>query len=350
MARTFGQLQHAIWFDDDFRALSGGAQWQYMVLLSQPNLNYAGVVAFQPRRWAGLAGNTTEQGVRQWINELVATRFVAVDEDTEELLIRSLIRNDGLWRQPNVFLAALNDAMSTLSVSLRRVLREELGRIPADEIAGKYADKVHTRLGEVLGCLPAAPISEPIPEPIPEPFGEPLPEPFPEGLAEPIAEPSTEPLEEGCVVVIGEVEVEGVVLTDVKSKELQLPSVVVAATRQNTTTPTQKQAKTVNQRANALASAYTDRQPMSKFPAIAGIVRKAINTGAYTDDDIAAALTRLADEGRSVTVETLRIELEGLTPQLAYGRASPGSKPSTTDQRVTQALRIAQQFAEQETV
>ncbi|MCW2601837.1 MAG: hypothetical protein JWM02_3666 [Frankiales bacterium] len=64
------------------------------------------------------------------------------------------------------------------------------------------------------------------------------------------------------------------------------------------------------QRINRLAKAYTDRVPMSNFPAIAGVVRKAVRAS-HGDEPILAALSRLAGDGRSVTTETLRIELEG---------------------------------------
>lgn len=69
--------------------------------------------------------------------------------------------------------------------------------------------------------------------------------------------------------------------------------------------------RSVNQRANDLAKAYHDRQPLSNFPAVAAIAKKAINAG-HADAAIVDALLRLADEGRGVTVETLRVELEGL--------------------------------------
>lgn len=70
-------------------------------------------------------------------------------------------------------------------------------------------------------------------------------------------------------------------------------------------------APTLNQRGNALAKVYTDHQPMSNFPAIAAIARKAIRAK-HSDQDIADALLRLASEGRGVTTESLRVELEGL--------------------------------------
>lgn len=71
---------------------------------------------------------------------------------------------------------------------------------------------------------------------------------------------------------------------------------------------------TVNQRANTLATHYTDRVPLSKHQAVAALLRRAINSELYTDQAIATALDRLIDAQRPVTADTLRIELEG-TPR-----------------------------------
>lgn len=66
-------------------------------------------------------------------------------------------------------------------------------------------------------------------------------------------------------------------------------------------------------RANRLAKTFTDRVRLSNFPAVAGVVRKAIKAN-YADAAIVDALGRLADDGRSVTTDTLRLELEGRPP------------------------------------
>lgn len=81
------------------------------------------------------------------------------------------------------------------------------------------------------------------------------------------------------------------------------PSFAAAA---NATTPTE------SQRANSITKAYRDLVPLSNFPAVAGIVRKAIRAGRYTDQEITEALTRMAADGRPVTTDALRIELEGM--------------------------------------
>lgn len=66
-------------------------------------------------------------------------------------------------------------------------------------------------------------------------------------------------------------------------------------------------------RANRLTKTFTDQVKLSNFPAVAGIVRKAVKAG-YTDQAIVDALSRLADDKRSVTTDTLRTELEGPAP------------------------------------
>lgn len=98
---------------------------------------------------------------------------------------------------------------------------------------------------------------------------------------------------------------------------------------------------TVTQRSKRITDDYAAVEPMCKWPAINGVVIKAIKSQKYTDNEIRDALLRLAAEGRSVTVETLRVELAGIPPR-------GGAKPSTTDQRVNAALELAAQYDAQE--
>jgi hypothetical protein len=78
-----------------------------------------------------------------------------------------------------------------------------------------------------------------------------------------------------------------------------------------TDTPNGVSAPTEGQRVNALAKRYTDLVPLSNFPAVAGVVRKAVRVGMWSDDEISQALGRLAEAGRSVTTDALRYELQG---------------------------------------
>jgi hypothetical protein len=79
---------------------------------------------------------------------------------------------------------------------------------------------------------------------------------------------------------------------------------------------------------------------MCNWNAVNGIVRKAIRSNRYADSEIGDALRRLAEEGRGVTVETLRISLDGFP--------TPSPRPSTTDARVGEGLRLAAKYAAME--
>lgn len=71
--------------------------------------------------------------------------------------------------------------------------------------------------------------------------------------------------------------------------------------------------ETLNQQTNRVAKTYTNHVPMSRFVAVAGIVRQALKI--YDESLVVDALDRLGAEGRPLTVDTLRIEIEGLPPR-----------------------------------
>ena len=191
MAREHARILTRIWSDAEFCALPIAEQRLYFQLLSQKNLSQAGVLPLQVRKLARGSAETTEEDVVATLKQLEAARFVFVDADTEEVLIRSFIRNDGVLKMPNVFKAALRAATTVESPLLREVLAEELRR---------------TRRKDALAVAeelsPTA--SETLPEPIPNP-SETLPEPlkvregFPEPQGEGEGEGEGEPFVDGWV-------------------------------------------------------------------------------------------------------------------------------------------------------
>lgn len=94
MARAHGRILTTIWSDPDWVALSQGAQRGYMLLLSQPKLTLVGLLDYLPSRWARLADDSSLASVEADIAELEASRFVVVDRNTDELLVRTLVRHD----------------------------------------------------------------------------------------------------------------------------------------------------------------------------------------------------------------------------------------------------------------
>jgi hypothetical protein len=125
----------AIWNDPDFLALEEGPQRLYMFLLSQPDLSHAGLVPLRIGRWAKKVAGGSRELIQKRIDTLAETRFVVVDDDTEELLIRTFVRNDGVYKQPKVMLRLREDAKQIESAALRAAFRTELDRLPLHELS-----------------------------------------------------------------------------------------------------------------------------------------------------------------------------------------------------------------------
>jgi len=136
-ARKHGRILSSIWDDDDFRALQPGPQRMYMFLISQPDLEQSGVIPLRERRWARSAAGMTSAVVADELQVLAQENFVVIDEDTEELLVRSLIRRDGVWKQPNVFKSAGDQILSVSSHKIKAALHEELSRLELEEANGE---------------------------------------------------------------------------------------------------------------------------------------------------------------------------------------------------------------------
>lgn len=167
MAREHARIQVDIW-SRDFTELGPDAQRLYFLLCSQKTINNAGVLPLQVSKWARGSKKTTVEDILEALDELVRERYVFVDEETEETLVRSFIRGDGIVKHRYMLKNALTVARQTESPTLRHVLAAELRRLGIPE-----ADRVAEELE-----------STPIPTP-PEPHSNGIPtasEPDPDGI------------------------------------------------------------------------------------------------------------------------------------------------------------------------
>lgn len=129
MAREHANIRLDMWGDDDWRALSMPAQWLYKLLLTHPQTNRAGVSDWRPNRLAPLARGVTASDVRSMAAELEERFFIVTDDDTEEVLIRSYVKHDGVMKQPNMAVTMANDWTGIASNRLRRVVAFEVQRL-----------------------------------------------------------------------------------------------------------------------------------------------------------------------------------------------------------------------------
>lgn len=190
MARLFGRILSSIWDDADFLALDDGEQRMYAFLLSQKNLNHAGLLQLTLGKWARKARNSTRERLVAQLQALDAARFIVLDFETEEVLVRTLVRNDSVYKQPRVMGAMVSDAREIESLRLRAALLAEVDRVPLDELNDKPGDKggpsIRAQVTQHIADLRAA--FGPIPTP-PHPPRYPLDEPPIEDLAEPPYDP-----------------------------------------------------------------------------------------------------------------------------------------------------------------
>lgn len=164
----YGKLFSRIWSDPDFTALTARAQQVYAMFCSHSNRNMAGVLPLTLRRWVKSTSDATTENLTAALEELSANKFVVVDWDTEELLVRTFVRNDEVYRQPNLMKSARRYALQVESPTLRWALHDEFSRLPEH----KDADDTASTAKALVAGLERTPS-----EPLPEPFGEPLPEP-----------------------------------------------------------------------------------------------------------------------------------------------------------------------------
>ncbi len=226
MPRDHARVLVRIWADEDWTALSMNAQRRYHLLLSQERVNAAGVQDLRLQRWSQGARDDSLEQVKADLNELHEHRFIVVDTTTEEVLLRSYMRNDEVWKIPNSMKSALTAAQQIQSRHLRTVLVGELRRlvdlIPEGRVDKKsnrdavtaVADLLEQSLAKGSGNPSAKGYRKGSANPYPNPSNlgpfrqakntrsNTVSEPLPEGLTEPLAEPLPEPL--GIGVGVGD--------------------------------------------------------------------------------------------------------------------------------------------------
>lgn len=126
MAHDFTKINTAIWSDDDWRSLTRDEHWLYFLLVTHPQRSAASVCDWRPGRLAALAANTTASEVRAIGTSLQSKRFLLIDEDTEEVLIRPHLKFDERMKQPNSAKAVANAHAGTASKKIQRVIVFEL--------------------------------------------------------------------------------------------------------------------------------------------------------------------------------------------------------------------------------
>lgn len=293
MARKYANILTAIWRNEDFRALTAEEQRMYLQLTSQPDISAAGVLPLSITRWSAQARNTPPAAITAALEGLARGRFVIYDARTEELLVRSFVRWDGGYTNSKRRPVIRDAAQEVLSPVIRRALALEFKRLGLPDW-----------LPDAVADSPSDALSDTAPDDEPQEIGDDL---FSQGNR--VSDTPSDAVSPSERVVV----TKGLYLEPQPTTRnpQHSPTVSPPATAPD-------EPLTINQRSKQITDAYHAIEPMCIWVAVNGIVKKAIQANRWTDDAIREALLRLAKEGRTVTVNSLRVELDGLTP-----RASP---------------------------
>lgn len=152
MARDHARIKLSMWADPEWRSLKMSSQWLYQHLLGSPTLGYAGNADWRPKRIAHMCGDGKANYIEYAAVQLEERHFVIIDRDTEEALVRSFVRHDGLLHQPNVAIAAVKAWEGMASEVLRGVFAHEINRLMDDQADAAAWTNNHSaaRLDDVL--------------------------------------------------------------------------------------------------------------------------------------------------------------------------------------------------------
>jgi hypothetical protein len=177
---SYAPLYHSIWTDEDFAGLSPNSKLLYIMLVSHPKLTRCGALDLMPTRWSKATG-MTRADVDQALDELADAHFVLVDYDSEELAVRSKVKNDrpGTWMHVKAVWKAWEAIESrTLRDALTREFTDECWAFqekapsPCDRASDTHSDThsesagdTHSR--EALAPVPVSSTCTPTP-PLPD--------------------------------------------------------------------------------------------------------------------------------------------------------------------------------------
>lgn len=129
MANSGALIKESIWRDRDFRNLPRLTQCTYMQLLSQKEIDCAGLLTLNMPLLAKGCEELNADDLENDLAVLEERRFVFVDFDTFEVFVRAYMRTAQVVKSPNVRKSALKSARMVESPRIRREVAAELRRL-----------------------------------------------------------------------------------------------------------------------------------------------------------------------------------------------------------------------------
>ncbi|MDV6277987.1 hypothetical protein R3Q06_31375 [Rhodococcus erythropolis] len=160
MAREYARVRLNMAEDAEYLDLTVDAQHLYAnILLIDPSLSYCGIADWRPVRLTQRAKDLTIDRIMAAAAVLEQARFALFDPDTEEVLVRTLVRNDELLRNPKMALSVVKAYQGVASRVLRSAVVAELKK--AREVQSDFSSWTSPMSKDALARLLDLPALDP---------------------------------------------------------------------------------------------------------------------------------------------------------------------------------------------
>ena len=132
MSGKYGKIYKSIWDDPDFQNLTLEAQHLYVMLTSNKQTSFAGVIPLAPGRFEAMSKNMTLRKFTNALRELERSNYVFVDRKTLEICVRTYIKWDESLANKNLAVAVARSIEQIFSKKIRQNLAEELAAYRAE--------------------------------------------------------------------------------------------------------------------------------------------------------------------------------------------------------------------------
>jgi 5-methylcytosine-specific restriction endonuclease McrA len=125
----------SIWRDGAFASLGADAQWAYLMLLTQPDLDAGGIIPMRERRWSNRCNGGTVAQIQYALAELQAGGWVYADDDQQEVFVSGFFEFEDIHKQPRRVIAARAAIEQLLSSHVQAAAMAELDTLTAGVVA-----------------------------------------------------------------------------------------------------------------------------------------------------------------------------------------------------------------------
>lgn len=133
MARSYARIDVQRFHDTDWRALTLPQKAVFDMMLTHPKLSLCGALDLKYGSLCGYSVDLNVDTLSGLLEALEADRFIAVDWDTDEAVIRTFVRHDGVLQNQNLGRGMWSAWVAVESAKLREFVLDNLPELAFEE-------------------------------------------------------------------------------------------------------------------------------------------------------------------------------------------------------------------------